>query len=100
VSTLNDGQVSVIRRASLMLQTLTSTFTNPSTTDPIRGAAANNFATLLQDARTAFPMIPTLNTITAPSSGDSLPGLIAALAMLVGALPDVPEGERYTPGYL
>ncbi len=99
MTTLDDEQISVIKSAQLMLQMLSTTFPNPSTHDPIRGAA-QNFGTLLQRARTAFPTIEALATIALPSSGDALPGLIAALSLLAGALPSLPSGERPAPGFL
>jgi hypothetical protein len=88
--TMDAEQVSIIRTAHLMLQTLTTTFSNPSTNDPIRLSAAQNFQTLLDRARAAFPTIAALKTIRAPGTGDALPGLISALSMLVGALPEPP----------
>jgi len=96
---MTEEQTSVIRSAHLMLQMLSSTFPNPSTSDPSRGAA-ESFALLLERARAAFSGIKALTTITAPSSGDGLPSLIAALSLLVGALPDLPGDERPVPGHL
>ncbi len=89
---MTEEQTSVIRSAHLMLQMLSST-------DPSRGAA-ESFALLLERARAAFSGIKALTTITAPSSGDGLPSLIAALSLLVGALPDLPGDERPVPGHL
>jgi len=94
-----EEQTSVIRSAHLTLQMLSNTFPNPSTSDPSRGAA-ESFALLLERARAAFSGIKALTTITAPSSGDGLPSLIAALSLLVGALPDLPGDERPVPGHL
>lgn len=87
---MNDEQLSVIKTAGLMLHMLTTTFPNPSTHNPIRFAASQNFMALLDRARAAFPTIQALESIRPPGTGDSLPGLISALSMLVGALPEIP----------
>lgn len=96
---LSEEQGAVIRSAQIMLQSLTTTFQNPSTHDPIRAGAAQNFNHLLERARQAFPTIQGLRQVATVSSGDSLPGLIAALANLVGTLPDLPTAERRPPGF-
>lgn len=96
---LDEEQVAVIRSASLMLHSLTTTFQNPSTGDPIRGAAAQNFNNLLECAQEVFLELSRLRRIARVVPGDSLPGLIPALGNLVGSLPDLPSLERRSPGF-
>ena len=63
-------------------------------TVPLTGSTASyTFGSLLNRARDALPTNTALSTITAPSSADPLPGLIAALSVLVGSLPTCPEAR-------
>jgi hypothetical protein len=91
-------QVSVVRQAHFMLNSLTQVFKNPSTNDPIRQAASAGFNLLLDRARKTFPEIDALTSIPSIESRDTLQGLIALLSLLVGALP-YPGKEETRMGF-